>query len=181
MDNLKSIIESLLFVWGEPLSYKEISKILELNSKEIKIILEEMKDDFKRLDRGIELKNYDDNYQLVTKKENYQYVNKLISKNKTKKLSNSAMEILAIIAYKQPITRLEIEEIRGIKSSSSIETLITKNLIKEVGRLERIGKPILYGTTKEFLRVFSLENLNSLPKFKEIELFLKDIKDNETK
>ena len=179
MDNIKSIIESLLFVFGEPLSCKEISKIIEFNYSDTKKFLEEMKEEYKRIDRGIELKNYGDSYQFVTKKINYKYVNRLINKNRKQRLSNSAMEILAIIAYKQPITRLEIEEIRGVKSSSSIDTLVSKNLVKEVGRIEKIGKPILYGTTKEFLRVFSLESIQSLPKLKEIELLVEDVEYDE--
>lgn len=179
MENIKSIIESLLFIWGEPLSFKEIAKVVERPNKEIKSILNEMKDDYMRNDRGLELKSYDDNYQLVTKKENFDYISKLINKKKTNRLSNSAMEVLSIIAYKQPVTRLEIEEIRGVKSNSSIDLLVRRELIEEVGRLDKIGKPILYGTTMEFLRVFSLENLDSLPNIKEIELFLKEEELNE--
>ncbi len=179
MKNIKSIIESLLFIWGEPLSFKEIAKVIDKPSKEIKLTLNEMKDDYMRNDRGLELKSYDDNYQLVTKKENFDYISKLINKKKTNKLSNSAMEVLSIIAYKQPVTRLEIEEIRGVKSNSSIDLLVRRELIEEVGRLDKMGKPILYGTTLEFLRVFSLESLDSLPNIKEIELFLKEEELNE--
>lgn len=179
MENIKSIIESLLFIWGEPLSFKEIAKVVERPNKEVKSILNEMKDDYLRNDRGLELKSYDDNYQLVTKKENFDYISKLINKKKQNRLSNSAMEVLSIIAYKQPVTRLEIEEIRGVKSSSSIDLLVRRELIEEVGRLDKMGKPILYGTTLEFLRVFSLENLDSLPNIKEIELFLKEEELNE--
>lgn len=179
MKNIKSIIESLLFIWGDPLSFKEIAKVIDKPSKEIKLTLNEMKDDYMRNDRGLELKSYDDNYQLVTKKENFDYISKLINKKKTNKLSNSAMEVLSIIAYKQPVTRLEIEEIRGVKSNSSIDLLVRRELIEEVGRLDKMGKPILYGTTLEFLRVFSLESLDSLPNIKEIELFLKEEELNE--
>ena len=156
MQNYKSIIESVLFVWGEPLSYKEIAKVLELDNKETKKILEELIFEYLNNDRGIELKKFDEYYQLVTKKENNDFIKKIVNKKKSKKLSNPAMEILAIIAYKQPITKLEIEEIRGIKSTSSIDLLMNRDLVKEVGRLDKIGKPILYGTTDEFLRVFSL-------------------------
>lgn len=179
MNNLKSIIESLLFVWGEPLSYKEIAKVVEKENSEIKKTLEEMKEEYERNDRGLELKSYNGEYQFVTKKENFDYINKLVDKKKTKKLSNSAMEVLSIVAYKQPVTRLEIEEIRGVKSNSSIDLLVNRGLIEEVGRLDKMGKPILYGTTKEFLRVFSLDSLKSLPKLKEIELMLEDEEENE--
>lgn len=179
MNNLKSIIESLLFVWGEPLSYKEIAKVVEKENSEIKKTLEEMKEEYERNDRGLELKSYNGEYQFVTKKENFDYINKLVDKKKTKKLSNSAMEVLSIVAYKQPVTRLEIEEIRGVKSNSSIDLLVNRDLIEEVGRLDKMGKPILYGTTKEFLRVFSLDSLKSLPKLKEIELMLEDEEEHE--
>ena len=121
-----------------------------------------------------ELKKFDEYYQLVTKKNNNEFIKKLVNKKTTKKLSNPAMEILAIIAYKQPITRLEIEEIRGIKSTSSIDSLVNRDLVKEVGRLDKIGKPILYGTTDEFLRVFSLDSLKKLPKVHEIELYFEN-------
>ena len=174
MQNYKSIIESVLFVWGEPLSYKEIAKVLELDNKETKKILEELIFEYLNNDRGIELKKFDEYYQLVTKKENNDFIKKIVNKKKSKKLSNPAMEILAIIAYKQPITKLEIEEIRGIKSTSSIDLLMNRDLVKEVGRLDKIGKPILYGTTDEFLRVFSLDSLKKLPKVHEIELYFEN-------
>ncbi|MDL2311120.1 SMC-Scp complex subunit ScpB [Peptostreptococcaceae bacterium OttesenSCG-928-C18] len=179
MQNYKSIIESVLFAWGEPLSFKELAKVLELENKETKKILEELSFDYLNDDRGIELKKFDEYYQLVTKKENNEFIKKIVNKKKPKKLSNPAMEILAIIAYKQPITKLEIEEIRGVKSTSSIDSLMNRDLVKEVGRLDKIGKPILYGTTDEFLRVFSLDSLKKLPKVHEIELYFENEENDE--
>lgn len=181
MEKIKSIIESLLFVWGEPLSYKEIATVLKMDNKETKNILESMKKDYESLNRGIILKNYNENYQFVTKKENYLYISKLVSKNKKKRLSNSAMEVLSIIAYKQPTTRADVEEIRGVKSNSSIDLLVNRGLIKEVGKLDKIGKPVLFGTTDEFLRVFSIKSLSDLPKKEDIDNLLKEEESNEDK
>lgn len=171
--NFKSIIESLLYIWGEPLSYKEIAKIIEKTPRETKKILNEMMLDSKSLDRGLELKQYGDNFQYVTKEANLEFVKKLVNKNENRNITNSSMEVLSIIAYKQPITRIEIEEIRGVRSQGPIDTLLTRDLIMEVGRLEQIGRPILYGTTDEFLRVFDLVDLKELPQKREVEqLFL---------
>lgn len=171
--NYKSIIESLLYIWGEPLSYKEIAKIIEKTPGETKKILNEMMFDCDSSDRGLELKQYGDNFQYVTKETNLDYVKKLVNKNENKNITNSSMEVLSIIAYKQPITRIEIEEIRGVRSQGPIDTLLSRDLIMEVGRLEQIGRPILYGTTDEFLRVFDLANLKQLPQKSEVEqLFL---------
>lgn len=171
--NYKSIIESLLYIWGEPLSYKEIAKIIEKTPGETKKILNEMMLDSKSLDRGLELKQYGDNFQYVTKEANLEFVKKLVNKNENRNITNSSMEVLSIIAYKQPITRIEIEEIRGVRSQGPIDTLLSRDLIMEVGRLEQIGRPILYGTTDEFLRVFDLVDLKHLPQKNEVEqLFL---------
>ena len=171
--NYKSIIESLLYIWGEPLSYKEIAKIIEKTPGETKKILKEMVSDYNSSDRGVELKQYGDNFQYVTKECNLEFVKKLVNKNDNKNITNSSMEVLSIIAYKQPITRVEIEEIRGVRSQGPIDTLLSRDLIMEVGRLEQIGRPILYGTTDEFLRVFDLVDLKHLPQKNEVEqLFL---------
>lgn len=164
-----SIIESILFVWGEPIHIDEICKVLDLNKKDVRQVISLMQDQYKIAERGIELKVLDDYLQLSTKKEHDEYISKLVNKTKKKTLSNSAMEVLAIIAYKQPITRLEIDDIRGVKSYSSIENLIGKKLIQEVGRLDKIGKPILYGTTKEFLASFDLSSIKDLPKVDKLE------------
>ena len=113
--------------------------------------------------RGIRLISINGAYQLVTKSENSDYIQKLLKKNKRHSLSQASIESLAIIAYKQPITRIDIDEIRGVKSESAIQKLVEKGLIKDIGRLEVPGRPILYGTTDEFLRQFGLETLKELP------------------
>ena len=160
---IKSTIESLLFVSGDPLNIKDLSNALEISNKTIKNILEEMISEYEDEKRGINLISINGEYQLVTKAENSSYIQKLLKKNKRQSLSQASLESLAIIAYKQPITRVDIDEIRGVKSESAMQRLLEKDLIKEVGRLEVPGRPILYGTTDEFLRQFGLKELKDLP------------------
>lgn len=162
-DFLKSTIEALLFASGDPLSLNEISNFLEEKSKFIEITIQEMIEEYEKSNRGIKLIIIKGSYQLVTKSEKSDYIQKLLRKNKRQSLSQASIESLAIIAYKQPITRIDIDEIRGVKSESAIQRLIERELIKEVGRLEVPGRPILYGTTEEFLRQFELKDLNDLP------------------
>lgn len=160
---IKSVIESLLFVTGEPLPLKDISAYLELEEKKVVDILEEMAKAYSDESRGISLISINGAYQFVTKQENSHYIQKLLKKNRKQSLSQASIESLAIIAYKQPITRIDIDEIRGVKSESALQKLSEKGLIKEVGRLEVPGRPILYGTTDEFLRQFGLKTLKELP------------------
>lgn len=161
--SIKSIIESLLFASGDPLALHDICSHTGKDSKMIQVILQEMMEDYDKPERGIKLISIKGGYQLVTKGENAEYIQKLLKKNKRQSLSQASIESLAIIAYKQPITRIDIDEIRGVKSESAIQRLIEKDLIKEVGRLEVPGRPILYGTTEEFLRQFELKDLKQLP------------------
>lgn len=164
---IKAIIEALLFIWGDPLSIKDISKILETNKNQIEEILEEMQDDFNYNRRGIKIIRIDNKYQLCTRPEHYPWISKLTQQKGSKTLSTAALETLSIIAYKQPITKNEIEGIRGVRCDKAIETLINRDLIEEKGRLERTGRPIIYGTTGEFLKYFGLEDLEDLPELKD--------------
>lgn len=157
-----SIIESLLFVSGEPIHINHIASIIECTPKFTKDLLNEMVKLYNIESRGIRLINTNDNYSFVTKSENSIYVEKLLGTNSRQSLSQAALETLAIIAYKQPITRIDIDEIRGVKSDKAISTLVEKGLIKESGRLEVPGRPILYGTTDEFLKYFGLENIEQM-------------------
>ena len=161
--SIKSAIESMLFVSGEPLSLRDLSNNLELKDKNVEEIIKEMINEYEDKNRGIRLISINGAYQLVTKSENSDYIQKLLKKNKRHSLSQASIESLAIIAYKQPITRIDIDEIRGVKSESAIQKLVEKGLIKDIGRLEVPGRPILYGTTDEFLRQFGLETLKELP------------------
>lgn len=160
---IKSAVEAMLFASGEPLSLKDLSHNLEIQAKALEEILKEMINDYEDENRGIKLIAINDGYQLVTKAENSGFIQKLLKKNRRQSLSQASIESLAIIAYKQPITRIDIDEIRGVKSESAIQKLVEKNLIKDIGRLEVPGRPILYGTTDEFLRQFGLETLKELP------------------
>ena len=161
--DIKSAIESMLFVSGEPLALRELSNNLELKEKNVEEILSEMANEYEDKSRGIRLISINGAYQLVTKSENSEFVQKLLKKNKKHSLSQASIESLAIIAYKQPITRIDIDEIRGVKSESAIARLIERGLIKDIGRLEVPGRPILYGTTDEFLRQFGLKTIKELP------------------
>lgn len=160
---IKSAIEALLFVSGDPLTVKDLSNSLEVSSKFVANLLNEMVLEYEDEKRGIKLISINGEYQLVTKAENSDYIQKLLRKNKRQSLSQASLESLAIIAYKQPITRVDIDEIRGVKSESALQRLLEKDLIKEVGRLEVPGRPILFGTTEEFLRQFGLKELKELP------------------
>lgn len=162
-DRIKSIIESLLFASGDPLSLRDLSNNIEVPPKAIEEAIVELVREYENDNRGIKLISINGEYQLVTKGENSEYIQKLLKKNKRQSLSQASLESLAIIAYKQPITRVDIDDIRGVKSESAIQKLIEKELIREVGRKEVPGRPILLGTTEEFLRQFGLKELKELP------------------
>lgn len=160
---IKSAIESLLFVSGEPLSIRDLHNNLEISIKIIESVIKEMIDDYEAENRGIKLISINAGYQLVSKPQNSDSIQKLLKKNKRQSLSQASLESLAIVAYKQPITRVDIDEIRGVKSESALQRLIERDLIKDIGRLEVPGRPILFGTTEEFLRQFDLKALDELP------------------
>jgi len=161
---MKSIIEGLLFASGdEGLEAKQIAAVLELDAATVNKLLQEMRLDFERQERGIQIIEIAGGYQLTTRPEHAPYFQMLAQSPSRATLSQAALETLAIIAYKQPITRVEIEEIRGVKSDRAIHTLVGKQLIEETGRAEAIGKPILYGTTKAFLDYFGLSHIKDLP------------------
>lgn len=163
IDEIKSIIESLLFTSGEALSIDEISSIVEINKSALRKILNDMINEYTDAKRGIKLLCFNNKYQLCTKNTNSKYIKKLLKNNNKQSLSKAALETIAIIAYKQPITRQKIDMIRGVKSDSVLISLIDKKLIRESGRLEVVGRPILYETTDEFLKYFGLNNLDELP------------------
>jgi segregation and condensation protein B len=169
MNEYKAIVEGLLFAAGdEGLSLKQIASVLDVNEEQAWTIIEELKADYNQQSRGIHLVELAGVFQLATKKEHAPYLKKLVESPGTSSLSQAALETLAIIAYRQPITRAEIEEIRGVKSDKPLQTLIAKALVKEVARAEGTGRPILYGTTKEFLDYFGLKTLEELPPLPEM-------------
>ena len=162
--NIKSVLESLLFAWGEPLNINEISRILNMSPGNISKIMGELIDQFNTDDdRGLIIQKFGNSYQITTKKENFDFIQSLLQTTVNKSLSTAAMETLSIIAYKQPVTKVEIELIRGVKCSNVIKGLLDKGLIKEVGRLDKPGRPAIYSTTDEFLRHFGLNSIDELP------------------
>lgn len=168
----KAVIEGLLFLWGDPLEVSDIAKILGITPTQTKKLMQEMEDEFEHQRRGLVLHAYGDAYQLSTRKEHEQFYAELVDRKRKQRLTGSSMETLAMIAYKQPITKVEVDNIRGVKSSSSFETLLSKGLIEEAGRLDKIGRPILYRTTSEFLKVFGLRSLKDLPNEEEVTALL---------
>jgi segregation and condensation protein B len=160
---LYSVIESLLFVSGDPVGLSDISRIIGCSMDFTKAILEEMTERYRGTERGIRLISHQGCYSFATKPENSAYVEELLGLNARQSLSQAALETLAIIAYRQPVTRVVIDEIRGVKSERAVASLLEKGIIKECGRLEAPGRPILYSTSEEFLRYFGLESLKELP------------------
>jgi segregation and condensation protein B len=161
---IKAVIEGLLFVSGsEGIEAKQLASILELDEAEVLDLCYDLQADFEREGRGIQIVEVAGAFQLTTRPEHAVYFEKLAYQPQHATLSQAALETLAIIAYKQPITRLEIEEIRGVKCEKALNTLLAKRLIKESGRAEGPGRPILYATTKEFLEYFGLRDLSQLP------------------
>ncbi|WP_042458021.1 SMC-Scp complex subunit ScpB [Neobacillus dielmonensis] len=163
--NWTSILESLLFAAGdEGLTIKQIAEVLEVDEFKASEVIEDLRQEYEKNEtRGIMMVQLAGTFQLATKKENSAYLKKLVDSPHTSTLSQAALETLAIIAYRQPITRAEIEEIRGVKTERPLHTLTAKALIKEVGRSEGTGRAYLYGTTKEFLDYFGLKSLDELP------------------
>lgn len=157
---LKSILESLLFITKKPVTIEELQSVIGVDAKLIEKTLYDLFVEYES--RGMNFVKIAGGYHMVTKPENVDYVDKLIHSPILTTLSNAALETLAIIAYKQPITRLTIENIRGVNSDGVVETLLEKRLIQEVGRGEGLGRPILYGTTVDFLRHFGLKDLSDL-------------------
>lgn len=162
----KNIIEGLLFVVGdEGLTIKEMANIIEQDEKNIKKNIEQLISDYENIERGIRIEIFGDKYKLVTKKEYKDYLKKLVP-DEEELLTQANLETLAIIAYNQPITRLQIEETRGVGSSHIIRKLMIRDLIEEKGRSELPGRPILYGTTDYFLDYFGIKSLDQLPEIK---------------
>ena len=162
--NLKAVIEGLLFVVGDDgLDLDEISKILEVSKDETKELIKELQNDYQSSDRGIRIDFLGDKLKLTTKKEHNIYYQKLLTTEDNNTLSQAALETLAIIAYNQPITRVKVDELRGISNNHIIRKLVAKGLIKEGGRSNMPGRPILYETTSEFLDYFGLSSIDELP------------------
>ncbi len=175
--NLKGIIEGILFAVGdEGISLDDLIKILEKNSEDVKNTLMELKNDYEKDNRGIRITFLGNSFKLTTKKEHKEFFEKLLVDTKTYALSDAALEVLAIVAYNEPITRLKIDEIRGVNSSGMVRKLVAMNFIKECGKADTIGRPNLYKTTNDFLDYFGLATKEDLPK-----LIIKQEVENEDK
>ena len=162
--NYKAIVEGLLFVVGdEGITVEELRKILELDNETLKQIFLELKRDYDKPDRGLRISYLGNAFKLTTKEEHKEFYEKLVVDTKNKTLSNASLEVLAVIAYNEPITRLKIDEIRGVNSSQIVRRLLARGFIKICGKDDSIGKPNLYKTTNEFLDYFGLSSKNDLP------------------
>lgn len=161
--NIEAVIEGLLFASGDALPLERISEILEVDKKTLRLIMSNMMSNFKNSSRGIMIREIDNAYQMCTRPEHFEYIKFLNEPRQKQGLSQAAFETLAITAYNQPITKAKIEQIRGVNSDSAISRLIDRNLIREAGRLDAPGKPILYETTEEFLRSFGFKSVADLP------------------
>lgn len=160
---IESILEAILFAAGDEVSNDTLCKILEVDKKALLNIMDGMMLKLNNEKRGIQIIQVEDAYQMCTRHEYYEYASQLYETKHKNGLSQAALETLSIIAYKQPITRPSIEQIRGIGCDTSVARLMEKNLIKEVGRMDAPGKPILYGTTEDFLRSFGIKSIKELP------------------
>ena len=171
MDEIKNIIESLLFVAEEPLTIERLKKIIsEAETKEIRQALEELTADYETRQGGFLLKQVAGGYQIRSRPEYTEWIKRLLQP-KPLRLSKAALETLAIIAYKQPVIRSDIEHIRGVDCGGVLRVLLERKFIRVLGRREIPGRPLIYATTKQFLEVFDLKNLKDLPTPKEIEEF----------
>lgn len=166
--SLKGRIEAILFVAGEAVRVEDLAKALNITPPELEDALTELRDEYDFAQRGFCLKRFGHQVQLATRALYSTDVVRLLQPVQKQSLSQAVMETLAVVAYRQPVTKAEVEQIRGVKCDYSIHSLVTKNLITEVGRKDTLGRPILYGTTEEFLRHFGLEALEDLPPMPDI-------------
>ena len=166
---MKSALETMMFMWGEPLEVKDAAQILEAEKSEVRELFQELQNEYEQEGRGIRIRQVEDSFGYVTHVENEMFIEKLCTPVRVKRLSQAALEVLAIIAYRQPVTRSEIDSIRGIKSERVIDGLTDKGLIEVVGRSEGVGRPLIYATTKEFLKKFGFASLKDLPEVAEFE------------
>ena len=166
---MKSALETMMFMWGEPLEVRDAASVLEADRGEVRELFRELMTEYEQEGRGIRIREVDDAFGFVTHIENDIFIKKLCTPVRIKRLSQAALEVLAIIAYRQPVTRSEIDSIRGIKSERVIDGLIDKGLVEISGRSEGVGRPLIYVTTREFLKKFGFTSLDDLPEVPEYE------------
>lgn len=166
---MKSALETMMFMWGEPLEVKDAAEVLEADKSVIRGLFKELQSEYEQEGRGIRIREVDDAFGFITLADNDMFLKKLCTPVRVRRLSQAALEVLAIIAYRQPVTRSEIDSIRGIKSERVIDGLIDKGLVEISGRSEGVGRPLIYTTTKEFLKKFGFSSLKDLPEVPEYE------------
>lgn len=178
LKNLKEILHSILFVAGDGIEKSFIAEKLDISKKDLDKALEELKKDLSG-DAGVHLIEYKDKVQLATNPNYASYISDVLNPIREKSLTRAALETLAIIAYKQPITKLDIEDIRGVNSDYAVQILIDQNMIEVVGRKDAVGKPLLFGTTENFLKRFDIKDLSDLPDYEELLERIKTIRQEE--
>lgn len=164
----KGILEAILFTMGESVPLHRLAEVVEMEAEDLRNLLLEMQMEYQEISRGITLIELEDSWQICTKIETYEYVRKLVSQPKKHNLTDVMLETLSIIAYKQPVTKQEIEAIRGVKCDFAVNKLVEYKLVKELGRKDTIGRPIVFGTTEEFLRCFGVSSIEDLPNIDEV-------------
>jgi segregation and condensation protein B len=169
ISEIVSIVEALVFVADEPITVKTLADVLEEDKEIVEAAVEELKQEYEEREGGLQLREIAGGWQLVTRTEYHEEVRKYLKTRPNAKLSLAALETLAVIAYKQPVTVPEILEIRGVQSASAIKTLLDKKLITAKGRKETVGRPMMYGTSKDFLLQFGLKDLSELPSIEDFE------------
>lgn len=160
---LEGIIEAILFAMGDSVELSKLAAAIEHDEETTRRILHQMMDRYDQEDRGVRIIELEDAFQMCTKREMYEYLIRVAKQPKRYVLTDVLLETLSIIAYKQPVTKLEIEKIRGVKSDHAVNKLVEYNLVCEAGRLDAPGRPLLFGTTEEFLRRFSIHSIEDLP------------------
>lgn len=169
-EKAKAVLESILFTMGESVEVDRLSTVIEEDKKTTKAILLEMKEEYEQRQGGISLIELEDSFQMCTRADMYEYLIKIAKTPRKYVLTDTLLETLSIVAYKQPITRLEIEKIRGVSCDHAVNRLVEFGLIAEVGRLDAPGRPLLFGTTEEFLRSFGVKSLEELPELSAVQI-----------
>jgi len=178
-EKIKSALESILFVWGDPIEAKTVADLFDVNTSDIIRCFRELAEDYQERGSGLAIREMEKSFQLCTNPENDDYIQRMCTPVRNKKLSQASLEVLAIIAYKQPVTKSQIDNIRGIRCDRVLETLMSKGLVEECGRSSAIGRPYLYGTTKEFLKLFGFESLKDLPAIEDVDTLVLEDEDYE--
>ena len=164
----EAIIEGILFAAGDPVDIEQISDILDIDIKSTRTVMTALMDKYDEEKRGLQIIRLEDSYQMCTRGIYNEYISKLAEPRRAQTLSNAAMEVLSIVAYKQPVTRSVIEQIRGVSCDTLVNRLLERNLIQEIGRLDTPGRPMLFGTNDEFLRCFGISSVTDLPDYEKI-------------